>query len=82
MDSINIISKISILLETSYHRANRRKNDFCCKKEKVATYRTHKILTRQSSFKSLGNEILFSKEHVPQSVKENVKHEKTYDEIA
>ena len=79
MDSINIINKI---LETSYHRANRRKNDFCCKKEKVATYRTHKILTRQSSFKSLGNEILFSKEHVPQSVKENVKHEKTYDEIA
>ena len=39
-------------------------------------------LIRQCNFESLANEILFSKEDLPQSVKENMRHEKAYNEIA
>ena len=48
-----------------------------CKKGKIKTYRAHRILIRQRNFESLANEILFSKEDLPQSVKE-----KAYNEIA
>ena len=40
------------------------------------------MLIRQRNFESLANEISFSKEDLPQSVKENTKHEETFNEIA
>ena len=41
-----------------------------CKKRKIEIYRTHRILIRQRNFESLAD------------VKENMKHEKAYNEIA
>ena len=49
---------------------------------KIETRTAHRILIRQLNFESLANEILFSKEDLPQSVKENMRHEKAYNEIA
>ena len=40
------------------------------------------MLIRQRNFESLANEMLLSKEDLPQSVKENMKHEEAYNEIA
>ena len=51
------------------------------KKGKTKTYRAHGISIRQRNFES-SNEILFSKEDLRQSVKENMRHEKAYNEIA
>ena len=53
----------------------RRKNVFYVKKGEIETYRAHRILIKQSNFKSLANEILLSKEDLPQSVSENMRHE-------
>ena len=55
---------------------------FFCKKGKFETHRAHRILITQRNFESLANETLFSKEDLPQSVKENMRHEKAYHEIA
>ena len=52
---------------------------FFCKKGKIETCRAHRILIRQRNFESLANEILFPKEDLPQSVKENTRHEKAYN---
>ena len=49
---------------------------------KIETYRAHRILKRRRNFESLANEILFSNKYLPQSVKENTRHKKTYSEVA
>ena len=52
-----------------------KKECLLCKKGEIETYRAHRILIKQSNFKSLANEILLSKEDLPQSVSENMRHE-------
>ena len=82
LDSINIINEKSILLEEDTVGLTEKKEWLFCKKGKIKTYRAHRILIRQRNFESLANEILFLKEDLPQSVKENMRHEKAYNEIA
>ena len=55
----------------------KKKEWLFCKKGKKETYRAHRILTRQHNSEPLAEEILFSKEDLPQLLKENMKHEKT-----
>ena len=81
MDSINTINEKSILQEQNAVGLTEKKEWFLCKKEKIKIYRGHRILIRQRHFESLANEILFSKD-LPQSAKENMRHEKVYNEIA
>ena len=80
LDSINIINEKSILLEQDTVGLTEKKECFFfVKKGKIETCRTHIILVRQCNFESLANKILFSKEDLPQSVKENMRHKKTYN---
>ena len=81
MDSINIINEKSISLEQIAVGLTGKKEWFFLEKGKIETYRAHRILVRQRNFESLANEILFSKECLPQSVKENMRHKKAYNEI-
>ena len=83
MDSINIINEKSILLEQDIVELTEKKRMvFFVKKEKIETCRAHRILIRQRNFESLANEILLPKKDLHQSVKENMRHEKAYNEIA
>ena len=59
----------------------RRKNFFFFIRE-IETYKAHGILIREPNFESLANEVLFSKEDLPHSLKENTRHEKAYNEIS
>ena len=82
MDSVNIINEKTILQEQDTVGLTEKKDWFFCKNGKIETCRAHRILIRQRNFESLANEILFSKEGLPQLVKENTRHEKAYNEIA
>ena len=66
LDSINIINEKSILLEKDSVGLTEKKEWFFCKKGKIETYRARRILIRQRNFESFSNEILLSKEDLPQ----------------
>ena len=76
---MNIINEKSTLLERDTVGLTEERMVFL-KKGKIETCRAHRIL-RQHNSESLANEILFSKEDLPQSVKESTRHEKAYNEI-
>ena len=84
MDSINIINKKSILLEQGNFGLKKKKELvlFLLLKREIETYKAHTILIRERNFESLANEVSFSKEDLPQSLKENMRHEKAYNEIS
>ena len=75
MDSNSIRYEKSILLEQDTIGLPEKKECLLYKKGEIETYRAHRILIKQSNFKSLANEILLSKEDLPQSVSENMRHE-------
>ena len=79
LDSINIINEKSILLEQENFGLTEKKEWFFVIKGGIETCRAHRILIRQRNFDSLANKILFLKEDLPQSVKENMRHEKAYE---
>ena len=51
---------------TRHRWTNREERMAFCKKGKMGTYRAHRTLIWQRNFESLANEVLFSKEDLPQ----------------